>query len=73
MEKKMSSNLAIVADRQYFSLIDISSLLLQLIGSYGQDSPVYQYCFAGNPTWNCSLLTSSSNIMDVSGVSKFSF
>jgi hypothetical protein len=29
-------------------------------------------CFAGNPTWNCSLLTSSSN-MDVSGVSKFSF
>jgi hypothetical protein len=37
LEKKMSSNLAIVADRQYVSLIHISFLLLQLIGSDGQD------------------------------------
>jgi hypothetical protein len=37
LEKKLSSHLAIVADSQYFSLVHISSLLLQLIGSYGQD------------------------------------
>jgi hypothetical protein len=58
--KKKKSSKDIVADHQYFSWMHISSLLLQLIESYGKsDSPVHQYCFAGNPTWNSSLLTNS--------------
>jgi hypothetical protein len=49
LEKKVASHLAIVADWQYFSLVHISSLLLQLIGSYGQDWPVYQTVLQETP------------------------
>jgi hypothetical protein len=47
--KKSGISLGIGADRQYFSLVHISSLLLQLIGSYGQDSPVYQTVLQETP------------------------
>jgi hypothetical protein len=49
LEKKVASHLAIVADRQYFSLVHVSSLLLQLIGSYGEDWPVYQSVLQKTP------------------------